>query len=157
MDIHKKFIDILLCERQGVLYDLIFDEKDGLGLTAMSNNFFQQLDQILYTINHLEKLDLINIQKKSDGLFIGNLFDGYKPTEKEGEISALLYLQDKMEERKSWWIEINPGLFRYKSNGYRTDQERREYNNLLITMGSVILAAFLTGLFTKLFDIYCDF
>lgn len=154
MDIHQKFIDILLRERQGVLYDLISDGKDGLGLTTTSNNFLQQLDQILYTIDYLEKLDLINIQKKSDGLFIGDFWDGYKPTEKEGEISAILYLQDKMEERKSWWIEINPGLFRYKSNGYRTDEERREYNNLRLTIGGAILAAILTGLSTKLFDIY---
>ena len=154
MDIHKKFINILLRERQGVLYNLISDGKDGLGLISTSNNFFQQLDQILYTINHLEKLDLINVQKKSDGLFIGNFFNGYKPKEEEGEISAFLYLQEKMEERKSWWIEVNPGLFRYKSNGYMTDEERREYRKLLLTLESVIVAAILTGLFTKLFDIY---
>ncbi|PIQ92596.1 MAG: hypothetical protein COV70_00230 [Parcubacteria group bacterium CG11_big_fil_rev_8_21_14_0_20_39_22] len=154
MDVHKKFIDVLIRERQGVLYNFISDAKDGLGLTSTSNNFFQQLDQILYTINYLEKLDLINIQKNSDGLFIGNFFDGYKSEETEGEISAFLYLQEKMEERKSWWIEINPGLFRYKSNGYKTDEEKQEYKHLWLTVGSVILTAILTGLFTKLFDIY---
>lgn len=154
MDIHKKFVDILLRERTGILYDLITDKKYGLGLIPTLENFILQLDQILYTISYLEKLNLINIKKNSDGLFIKDFFDGYKPKKEKEDVPAIMYLMEKIEERKSWWIEVNPGLFRFRINGYMTDEEKREYKNRLLTIVSVILASFLTGLFTKLFDIY---
>ena len=154
MNVHKKFIDVLLLERQGVLYNLISDEKDGLGLSSKSSNLFQQFEQILYTISHLEKLDLISIKRSGPNLFTDDFFNGYVPRNMVGEVSAILYLSEKMGERKSWWIEINPGLFRFRANGYMTDEGKQERTRNWITVGSVILASVLTGLFTKLFDIY---
>jgi hypothetical protein len=147
MTIYKEFIEQIIYRRDAILSELI--GKDGLNLKYKVKNvegLIDLLDRIFYTIDFLQKEGLIECNKKSHNIN-DDLF-GLPFGEDVKRVYPTMYLCDLWESAAGWQIKIKPGLIHFKQQGYLTDAQLKERNQFWLIIASVVLASFLTSLFT---------
>lgn len=158
MYIHKNFINLIVIKRKAALCDLITGE-DSIRLEDLKPNtseLIENLDKIFFTIDFLEKNNLIKCTKYSNNTIL-SIFDGFsfdQNAEKNNfsQVHSLMYLRDKLKESYSWNIEMQPGLMTFIKNRYRTDDKIKEINNIRLAVGVAVLSSFLTSILTSFFN-----
>lgn len=158
MYIHKKFINQIIIKRKSALCDLITGE-DSIRLEELKPNttkLIENLDKIFFTIDFLEKNNLITCKRYQNNTMVSVLkgfnFDKNAGKNNFSQVHSLIYLQKKLEESYSWNIEMSPGLMTFVKSGYKTEDKIRERNNVLLAVGIAILSSVLTTLLSSFFD-----
>jgi len=157
MNIHKNFVNQIIFKRKALVKELITG-KDSLNLDSQrSDQLIISLDQILYTVDFLEKNKLIKCTPSQDNS-PGTLFDGFhfdQRDEKKGisQVYAVHFLEHKLykEAFNSLKIEMNPGLLSFVNNKYKTDEQIRSSSNTYLAVAVAIVSSFLTAFLTALF------
>jgi hypothetical protein len=149
MQVHKKFIDKIIEKREATVRDLI-EGEGSLRFEYISNvvRRLDQMDQVEYTINFLDKQNLIEVKKmknsRTSDLFKFS-FEAL-PKQKQGQAK---YLSTHFNEGvMGWHIKVNPGIIAFANKGYRTDDDIRDDKNFRIAVGVSLLSAFITAIFT---------
>lgn len=159
MTIHKKFIDQIIKWRNTPLYNLIGNQ--GLNLKAQVKDvdeLIDQLDQIFYTIEFLEREKLIECKRFSNNTIVA-IFDGLSIGSID-KIEAFHYIHDLLQKSAySWNIEIKSGLIHFKQQGYLTDEQIRQKKQFWLTIGVALgasaVTAILTAILTKSVIVNC--
>jgi hypothetical protein len=158
MDVHKEFINQILRKRKAALRDLIAGEAS-LDLESLKPNLgklIDELDRIFYTIEFLEKENLIKLHTYNNSYPI-TLFNGFVPAMDDVESSS--YWFNKLEKHDySLEIEMRPGLMAFKNNGFKTDEQIKERRNfwlpIFVGVGSAAITALLGALLSKSYELY---
>ena len=160
MKLHKKFIDELGLSRRILVGDVIKRLNiltfEGNSIKNLNENI-GQLDEIFYTVDYLIKNELVNEEAE----YLRSYVPDFDPTN---------FIKDKDEDpfRSSrihaiprylqiYWgkeLLVLPEYFKMVENGYKTDKEKKEYWMFWLPIMIAIISAILTGLFTKLFDLW---
>lgn len=159
MKLHKKFIDELGLQRKATVGKIIAN----LGILTIKNNSIQdlhdnldQLEQIFYTVDYLLEKELVIQEDYRTGSYVPdfNPINFVKNREKEDYRTSRIHAMPRYLQQY-WGREflVRPSYFKMIKNGYKTDKEKIEHRNFWLPISLAILAAFLTGLFTKIFDI----
>lgn len=157
MALHKKFIDELGKRRMAKVGEIITSLNI---LSIKDNRIFDlngnldQLEQIFYTADYLLENKLV-IEKQKQ--IIGSVPD-FSPLSFINEADKESFRASRIfafaEYLKEYWGRnylVRPIYFKMINNGYKTDQEKKEFWQFWLPIISAIVAAFLTGLFTKIF------
>jgi hypothetical protein len=157
MKTHRKFISKLLERRKGTIRSLITGDKS-IHLEKLKSNpnrLFNEIEQIIFTINFLNKENLIKCIQQRNNTNIA-LFDSltFSPNTEElqGQASKMHYLKEKLNEIYVWNIEMSADLLVYKKNGFITNEEKNRRNQFALTLLAAVAA--IMGVLLNLFIFY---
>lgn len=154
MNIHRQFINQVIIKRKAAIRDLITGEHS-LNLEQLKpdfGNLIDELDRIFYTIDFLERNNLIKCIHRSNSsvvtLFNEFSFDNKNVDTGVTQVHAMHFLMGKLQEEGaySWNIEMLPGLLAFVKNGYKTDEQLKERNNVFLAIGVALLSSALTAI-----------
>jgi len=150
MTIHKEFINQIIKQYNATLGDLIGNSGLNIAKNMKSvDELPDQLDRIFYTLDFLEKEGLIKVEKTSNNMNIDIL--ELPLGADEGKIPGIIFYEERLKQSYSWSIKMKPGLIHFKQQRYRTDEQIKEDKQFWFAIGIVILASFLSALFTTYF------
>ena len=159
MKINKQFVEILAKKKHGWVGHIIQDMdfltiKDGV--IQNIGKEYKRVEQIYYTVDFLVKEGLINI----DTVNYGSGMPTFNPTEFwVVDSDKDLYVNERMtyidEMNKSYWgkdISITPSFYSFIDNNFKTEKKIQEARNLWLPVAVAIISAFLTAIFSMVFD-----
>lgn len=159
MKINKEFIKILAKKKHGWVGDIIKDMnfliiKDGI--IQNLDKKYKVLEEIYYTVDSLEKEEFISV----DTTNYGSGIPSFNPIEFWGvDNKDDPYVNDRMtfidEMNKSYWgkdISINSSFYSFIENKFKTDKQIQDLRNMWIPIMIAILSAFLTAVFSMIFN-----
>ena len=158
MKIHKKLVDLIASEKYTGMREIL----PMLGFKVKNNsiiNIYQkeiELDSIFFTLEKLQKENLIEFDKFEDKPF------DFPITSKFGDLEGpelanfgkLEFFNKYIKRYSGKYIFINPLLYSFINNGYRTEREKDAHKTFQLTIISIILSAFLTSFLTAYFTYY---
>ncbi len=146
MTIHKEFINQIIKQYSATFGDLIGSRGLNIAKNMRSvDELPDELDRIFYTLDFLEKEELIKVEKTSNNTNIDILKLPLGVDEEK--IPGIIFYGDKLEQNYSWNIEMKPGLIHFKQQGYQTDEQIKEDKQFWFAIGIAVLVSFLSALF----------
>jgi len=149
MGINKRFIKLLTEEKLTMFFDLIGEE--GLKMIIPGKKTLKSLDDldgIFYTIDFLKKEKLITVEEAGNikaPHVLDCLQGGFKNNKRF--ISHASDIREKLKKYYKIKIKINPVIYDFIKNGYKTDLQKDRRMNfwlpILIAIGTVIALVFI--------------
>ena len=153
----EKVVDILLKNKELYLSQIV--GETGMGIThfengeTVSSKNLPKLENVFFTLDFLEKNKLIKISSET----------GFSVKKDGAQVSCFDLIVESSEDefffRELWKkfngrIQIEMSLWEFKKNGYKTDQQKRDFQNVWMPIVAAILAAFFTAFFTSFLDCF---
>lgn len=157
MIVHKEFINKLAENKVSKIGDLILSldivhRTDGSLLDAFHN--FEELEQIFYTVDSLFGKGYIDYgELLKDGTTFPITSSIADPTGEELVTFGKMMMLDRY--LKKYWgqqVIIKPSIYKYISNGYKTDEEKEKDKSFWQAIIVALVASIATALLTAYFS-----
>ena len=154
MKINKNFITLLTEEKLTKVFEL--PGEDGLGVIIRGKKTlksFEDVDEIFYTIDFLEKEKMITVSESIDigTPNVGDCLQGGVPGNKR-DIRHWMDTDKKLGEYYKKEIKTNFTIYDFVKNGYKTDLQKERNRNFWLPISIAIGATAGTPLLTVLFE-----
>ncbi len=163
MGLNKELINLLKKKNEGMVRDFL--GREGLKLIVVSNGEcekniknLKQIDEVIYTLEFLEREELISVIKNCDHHVIYHVGDCLKNKLENDEIDHLFFTQELLEKNFNNKVKIETKFFDFVDYWffpfrYKTEKQREKIINFWLPITVAILASALTALLPYLFKL----
>lgn len=122
----------------------------------------EQIDEVIYTLEFLEREELISVIKNCDNHVVYHVGDCLENDPKEDEVDHLFFTQELLEKNFNNKVKIETKFFDFIDHWfwffqYKTEKQREKIINFWLPIVVAITASTLTALLPYLFKLlFCN-